>query len=100
MKRPIKFRGKEKYTLRRVYSDCLFQSNEGSGVIRYGLLEPNRNEWTIVYPNSVAQLVGYDDNGKEVYEGDIIVDVHGYELEASLRDNLDGGRVILKEGEK
>lgn len=26
-----------------------------------------------VHPGSVAQLVGYDANGKEVYEGDIVI---------------------------
>lgn len=30
-----------------------------------------------VYPDSVAQLVGYDADGKEVYEGDALVDEEG-----------------------
>ena len=34
-----------------------------------------------VYPDSVAQLVGYDSAGNEVYEGDLL-ETHGGELVA------------------
>ena len=36
-----------------------------------------------VYPDSVAQLVGYDSAGNEVYEGDLL-ETHGGELVADM----------------
>ena len=33
---------------------------------------------------SVSQLVGYDAEGEEVYEGDFLVDENGYKYEAEL----------------
>lgn len=37
-----------------------------------------------VDPDSVAQLVGYDKDGNEVYEGDIIIDENDEEMPAML----------------
>ena len=36
----------------------------------------------------VAQLVGYDVDGKEIYEGDTVISEYGYEVVARLIDNL------------
>ena len=63
MKRPIKFRGYDTDypmagTVTFTLEDLLAESES------YGL----------VHPDSIAQLVGYDKDGREVYEGDIIVD--------------------------
>lgn len=38
-----------------------------------------------VDPDSIAQLVGYDVDGKEVYEGDTLIDDDGQEFVASLQ---------------
>ena len=49
--------------------DFLTDIGEGDYIIdKYG-------EALLVYPKSVAQLVGYDADGKEVYEGDKIQDL-------------------------
>lgn len=37
-----------------------------------------------VRENSIAQLVGVDDNGREVYEGDRVISAAGYEYTAGL----------------
>lgn len=41
-----------------------------------------------VDPDSIAQLVGYDKNGREVYEGDKVISEYGDEVVARLMDNL------------
>lgn len=41
-----------------------------------------------VDPDSVAQLVGYDVDGKEVYEGDTLTDILGNEYTARIRIEL------------
>lgn len=38
-----------------------------------------------VYPDSVAQFVGYDKNGNEIYEGDKFNDKYGHTLTAHLK---------------
>ena len=61
MNRPIKFRGR-----------CV-----GNGTLLYGDLTHEFDDVYVgswrVEPESVAQLVGFDKDGAEVYEGDIIV---------------------------
>ena len=49
-----------------------------------------------VAPESVAQLVGIDSNGKEVYEGDVIVDQHGIEYTAYLVGIADGETEFIR----
>ena len=67
MKIPIKFRGRDVETGKMVYGDFI---NGASGTLinEHKFAMPAR----YVEPSSVAQLVGYDKNGDEVYEGDIL----------------------------
>lgn len=63
---PIKFRGKSTETGKYVYGDFVHYvplSTFPGIVDEDGFVHE-------VYPNSVAQLVGYDADGREVYEGD------------------------------
>lgn len=72
-----KFRGKEIESNNYVYGffircldDCIIVAAEGLKT---------------VYPDSVAQFIGTDKNGNEVYEGDKFTDKYGHILTARLR---------------
>ena len=80
MKRPIKFRARgidgETY-----FGDVYhFKKVVGIHVCGDGTFE--------VIPESIAQFVGYDKDGKEIYEGDKVVSEYGDEIVARLMDNL------------
>lgn len=62
MNRPIKFRGHNYFTGELHYGFYL-EDEDGANI-----LENNRTY--LVDPDTVAQLVGFDKNGREVYEGD------------------------------
>ena len=76
MKRLIKFRGR-RLDSPMVYGDLIHYQGYPYIRIKEG------GEWE-VEPDSVAQFVGYDRNGKEVYEGDVIADDGGEEFIATL----------------
>lgn len=88
--RQIKFRGRVPDT------DCIKLER---GTIRYGALMTfaegiaGYTHWIIegyrnypVDPETVVQLVGYDTDGREVYEGDIVVDELTQEYTAEIYD--------------
>lgn len=76
--RPIKFRGRvpddQGIDASRIVYGSLVDHGESKYGYRYWIypLEGDRNY--PVAPDTVAQLVGYDANGKEVYEGDTLID--------------------------
>ena len=69
--RQIKFRGRDVDTGRMVYG-CFIVGRCGEPCIA-----TNRTAAYEVEPNSVAQFVGHDSNGNEVYEGDKLTDSQG-----------------------
>lgn len=71
--KPIKFRGKAIHGGDLVYGDLVHDSN-GNRLLIYN---PEIKKSRLIYPESVTQLVGYDVNGKEVYEGDVVTDSQG-----------------------
>jgi len=83
---PIKFRGKNSFNGKLVYGDCVHQ---GEFVfIRYRA-DNNIYYADKVAPDSVAQLVGYDMDGEEVYEGDALLSFDNDTLTAACFSNAD-----------
>ena len=86
-----------------------FRGRRPNGQIIYGDLLHKKSAVMIavthvlkfhVEPDSVAQLVGFDSNGKEVYEGDKLIDCEGDEYTASICNPPQVTAVsTLKEGE-
>lgn len=73
--RPIKFRGKNIQTGKThygFYSECTLSG----GRIETCIMDSQYHGWE-VEPESVAQLVGYDADGNEVYEGDQLIRLDG-----------------------
>lgn len=70
-----------------------FRGLDLSGKMRYGFYVEcsgvsyitENHDGDEVDPDTVAQLVGYDKNGKEVYEGDTLIDDDGAEFLAQLQ---------------
>ncbi len=90
---PIKFRGVnivEHTTLKKGETIC------GKVLMQYanGKVWLGNETGTYVDPDSVAQLVGYDTEGNEVYEGDIVDGFFGdcsdpsYNFHAALLNNF------------
>ena len=92
MKRTIKFRGRvcdenkaQSDQGKTVYGNCLFQYPNGTVALSHTI----KLALTFVDPESVAQLVGYDKDGREVYEGDKVTsEVYEGEYVARLTGNL------------
>lgn len=79
----IKFRGKDIQTGKFIYGDLIHSHSEKGGVLiseERPISTPAR--W--VAPDSVAQFVGYDADGKEIYEGDVCVSKYVIEEKAKL----------------
>ena len=66
--KPIKFRGKSLWANTLVYGD-LRQDGEDKFITAFNSPIHHR-----VAPDSVAQFVGYDCNGEEIYSDDLILD--------------------------
>ena len=64
---PIKFRGKRVKDGKTVYG-WAYKSN--CPMSSFPAIIDDDDKYNAVYPDSVAQLLGYDKNGAEIYEGD------------------------------
>ena len=85
MKRPIKFRGRD-INGHFVFGLLTKKKIRSSGEIRWAIAIGNCSaaETIPVNENSIAQLVGVDSAGNEVYEGDIVIDFAGHEVTADM----------------
>lgn len=88
--RQIKFHGRDIETGRTVYG--------GYKVGRCGepIIITNFTAAYEVKPESVAQLIEIDAHGREVYEGDTIIDQHGIEYTAYLVGIADGETEFIR----
>ena len=110
MKRPIKFRGRvinrkaavgNEAEIGDLVTGSLIIYEEEPARRRCWIKRQEKNHVHIDYPvdaDSIAQLVGYDVDGNEVYEGDTLILPYGDEYEACLSSNVkDGDCAKLKE---
>ena len=77
--RKIKFRGRDAYG--KLHYGDLWQRTDGMI-----LFDHDETVWQRVHPESIAQFVGYDANGNEVYEGDVLQDELEQEYIAEIYD--------------
>ena len=82
----IKFRGIEIETGKFFYGDLI--QSEKDFFIREQTPDPTINILHKVDPFSIAQFVGIDENGNEIYEGDVIEFYHGEPLSIHLTVEL------------
>ncbi len=79
--REIRFRGKTHTTAEWVYGSVVTYND---GAVAMCSSVDGRYEWRYVEPETVGQFTGMcDDNGKEIYEGDIlhVKDIYDNEFE-------------------
>ena len=79
MNRTIKFRGVEFFSKKFVYGQTIRETEDGFDIW-------TGDDW--LHCTDLAQLVGYDVDGNEVYEGDTIVLQNGAEYVAKLFGNI------------
>lgn len=82
---PIKFRGVNIATDKYVYGYYSVMYSP------YITSSEKADEYSLyqVYPESVAQLVGYDVDGNEVYEGDVLKDFEDNSYTATLEARVE-----------
>ena len=82
---PIKFRGKD-INGHFVYGLLTKKKIRSSGEIRWAIATGNCTlaETVPVSANSIAQFTGYSKDGREIYDGDIVVDGYGNEYTAQI----------------
>ena len=92
MTRPIKFRGRVHETdpldAGKIVYGSFVDYGENFYQYRYWIYPTDGDRNFPVDENSIAQLVGYDKDGKEVYEGDTFVVPCGTEIAARFFDNI------------
>ena len=81
--RQIKFRGQDRRNRKLVFGSLILPSSE---VDFYPTIKCGFADYHEVITESVAQLVGFDRNNREVYEGDILIDELEQEHLAEIYD--------------
>ena len=85
--RTIKFRARD-MNGHYVYGLLTKKKIRSSGEIRWAIATGNCSSAVPVNESSIAQLVGFDADGKEIYEGDIIIDERGTEWKGILNHTI------------
>jgi len=85
MFKAIKFRGVDRKSGEMVYGDLIQPCVETEF---YPTIKAGFGEYHEVEPESIAQYVGVDHSGKEVYENDKLINYKGEEFTALLTDNV------------
>lgn len=80
----IKFRGRDIRYNKFIFSNSIAFEKIGGLNGYQPYLRDENGDWVRCYPESIAQLVGYDADGREVYEDDVLVNGSGGEFKASL----------------
>lgn len=109
--RPIKFRGRvinrkaavgNEAEIGDLVTGSLIIYEEEPARRRCWIKRQEKNHVHIDYPvdeDSIAQLVGFDREGAEVYEGDLLVDKHGIEYVVRLIPQVPVAKMTVKETE-
>ena len=85
--RKIKFRGRDIDTGEFVYAEL----GQVSAEISDEYLSFITDDMHLVDADTITQLVGYDADGREVYEDDELVGANGFEFKARFVGNLTDG---------
>ena len=83
--KPIRFRGKNADGEIITSDSIKFEEITFARISAPYLFDKENKEWIAVYPDSVAQLIGFDKNDNEIYEGDEIRSHFGQTCLATFR---------------
>lgn len=79
---PIKYRGRLWNTGESIFGEAI--TGDGKYIVHF---PKDAHDYLTTYqlqPNSAALMLGYDKDGREVYEGDTLADADGSELTANI----------------
>ena len=80
----IKFRGRDIENNKIIFSKSIEFEKIGDLNGYQPYLRNDNGDWVRCYPESIVQLIGYDKNGAEVYEGDALETVRGMTIYAAI----------------
>lgn len=89
--KPIKFRGKSIWTGKMLFGDLIHDDE------KIFIRSQTRNFEVQVEPDSVAQFVGYDVDGNEIYSADTILENITEELNLIPMTRIAGYRIAVND---